>query len=177
MAKKGEQKNRQPKQATKTQPRAYQSRLGQLVGGVWDNVLADALKALAVLFVLALGAWFQVTGDKWQSAVSTESLQPSVEASRVPTRTPIRHEPTAISAIPSPTPEPSTPPSAEHKASPPCPRYDESIVREQEYIVQLGDTMWCIAERAGVSLSALIAANPQIHIPDLIHAGDTIHIP
>jgi LysM repeat protein len=43
--------------------------------------------------------------------------------------------------------------------------------------VHSGDTMSGIASRNGVSLSALIAANPQIHNPNLIYAGQTIHVP
>lgn len=45
------------------------------------------------------------------------------------------------------------------------------------YTVQWGDTMRKIAARYGVSLSALIAANPQIWNPNLIYRGQTICIP
>src|SRR3954471_17492102 len=40
-----------------------------------------------------------------------------------------------------------------------------------------GDTMWGIAGRYGLSLEALIAANPQIRNPSLIHAGEVLHLP
>ena len=43
--------------------------------------------------------------------------------------------------------------------------------------VQQGDTLSAIAARNGVSLQALLAANPQISNPDLIFAGDTINLP
>ncbi len=46
-----------------------------------------------------------------------------------------------------------------------------------EYVVQPGDTMFLIAQRYGVSLEALIRANPQIRNPDLIFPGDIIRIP
>lgn len=46
-----------------------------------------------------------------------------------------------------------------------------------EYIVQAGDTMWLIARRFGVSLDALIAANPQISNPAAIYPGEVIRIP
>jgi murein DD-endopeptidase MepM/ murein hydrolase activator NlpD len=45
------------------------------------------------------------------------------------------------------------------------------------YTVRSGDTLSGIAQRHGVSLSALIAANPQISNPNLIHAGQQINIP
>ena len=45
------------------------------------------------------------------------------------------------------------------------------------YVVKSGDTMFLIAQRFGVSLSALIAANPQITDPNLIYPGDVLCIP
>ena len=46
-----------------------------------------------------------------------------------------------------------------------------------DYQVVSGDTLWDIAQAKGVSLEALIAANPQIANPDLIYPGDRITIP
>jgi GH24 family phage-related lysozyme (muramidase) len=43
--------------------------------------------------------------------------------------------------------------------------------------VRDGDTLSAIAERYGVSLDALLAANPQITDPDLIFAGQRISLP
>ena len=45
------------------------------------------------------------------------------------------------------------------------------------YVVQSGDTLSEIAERFGVSLKALEAANPQIKNPDVIFPGQHIRIP
>lgn len=45
------------------------------------------------------------------------------------------------------------------------------------YTVQSGDTMFRIAQRFGVSLDALIAANPQIPNPNLIFPGQVICVP
>ena len=45
------------------------------------------------------------------------------------------------------------------------------------YTVRPGDTLSGIAERFGVSLDALIAANPQISDPDRIFPGEVITIP
>lgn len=45
------------------------------------------------------------------------------------------------------------------------------------YVVQSGDTMAKIARRFGISLSSLIAANPQIVNPSFIFAGQVISLP
>ena len=45
------------------------------------------------------------------------------------------------------------------------------------YVVQKGDTLWGIAKRHGVSLTALIAANPRIKNPNLIYPGDRVNLP
>ena len=45
------------------------------------------------------------------------------------------------------------------------------------YTVQPGDTMFFIAERYGVSLNALIAANPHITNPALIFPCDVLCVP
>ncbi|WP_440222716.1 LysM peptidoglycan-binding domain-containing protein [Dokdonella sp. MW10] len=46
-----------------------------------------------------------------------------------------------------------------------------------DYTVKRGDTLSAIAQQHGVSLSSLIAANPQISNPNLIHAGQQVHLP
>lgn len=45
------------------------------------------------------------------------------------------------------------------------------------YTVVKGDTLWGIANRYGVKLRSLIAANPQIKNPNLIYPGDRVVIP
>ncbi len=45
------------------------------------------------------------------------------------------------------------------------------------YTVQHGDTLSAIAQRFGVSLAALEAANPQIANPNRIYPGDRVHSP
>ena len=45
------------------------------------------------------------------------------------------------------------------------------------YIVRKGDTLWGIGRKFGVSLTDLIAANPQIKNPNLIYPGDRVNIP
>ena len=46
-----------------------------------------------------------------------------------------------------------------------------------DYLVKKGDTLWGIARRYGVTLAALIRANPQIKNPNLIYPGDRVAIP
>ncbi|GAB7387473.1 hypothetical protein BSNK01_13100 [Bacillaceae bacterium] len=45
------------------------------------------------------------------------------------------------------------------------------------YIVKKGDTMYKIAKKYGVSLNALIRANPHIPNPSLIFPGQIVYIP
>lgn len=45
------------------------------------------------------------------------------------------------------------------------------------YIVKKGDTLWGIAQRCGVTLAALLTANPGIKNPNLIYPGDRVKIP
>jgi len=45
------------------------------------------------------------------------------------------------------------------------------------YKIQAGDTFTSIAQKFGVTLQALKAANPQIPNIDLIHPGDVVNIP
>lgn len=45
------------------------------------------------------------------------------------------------------------------------------------YIVQRGDTLSAIARRFDMPLSAVIASNPQIKDPNLIHVGQVIGVP
>ena len=49
--------------------------------------------------------------------------------------------------------------------------------RTAVYTVRKGDTLWGIAGRYGVALTALIVANHQIKNPNLIYPGDQVRIP
>jgi len=52
-----------------------------------------------------------------------------------------------------------------------------SAPASRDYTVRSGDTMSAIASRHGVSLSALLSANPQIANPNRIYPGQVVHIP
>ena len=73
------------------------------------------------------------------------------------------------SGTPSPTP-PGPQPNPEPGPQP-APGNGGSVT------VQRGDTLSAIAQRNGVSLAALIDANPQIRNPNLIYPGQTVHLP
>ncbi len=47
----------------------------------------------------------------------------------------------------------------------------------RNYVVQPGDSLYRIAQRFGVSLEDLIAANPQLRDPERLNVGQTIRIP
>lgn len=44
------------------------------------------------------------------------------------------------------------------------------------YVIKRGDTLWSIAQQHGVSLDALIKANPQVN-PNIIYPGHVLNIP
>ena len=45
------------------------------------------------------------------------------------------------------------------------------------YVVQVGDTLAKIANRAGTTVSAILAVNPQITNPNIIYVGQVINMP
>ncbi len=47
----------------------------------------------------------------------------------------------------------------------------------QQYYVKSGDTMWKIANRLGIPLSSLIAANPHVVDPNVLNIGDILYLP
>ena len=55
--------------------------------------------------------------------------------------------------------------------------YIKKVYFTEHQNVKKGDTLWGIAKRYGVTLTALIAANPGIKNPNLIYPGDKVVIP
>ena len=54
---------------------------------------------------------------------------------------------------------------------------DTTSGEKETYTVRKGDTLWGIAKKYGVTLTALITANPQIRNPNLIYPGDEVKLP
>ncbi|MBO8127541.1 MAG: SafA/ExsA family spore coat assembly protein, partial [Firmicutes bacterium] len=71
------------------------------------------------------------------------------------------------------TVKPGQPHVGPTQQSPPPPKTCTGFI----YTVQSGDTMFRIAQRFGVSLDALIEANPQITDPNRIFPGQRICVP
>lgn len=46
-----------------------------------------------------------------------------------------------------------------------------------KYLIKRGDTLSEIAQRYGVSVDALVRANPMITDPNKIYAGRTLNVP
>jgi len=77
--------------------------------------------------------------------------------------------PSAASKPPAPKPPAPKPPPAK----PPAPKPPASSA----YVVKSGDTLSGIASRNGTTVSALLAANPQIKNPNVLSVGQHINIP
>ena len=52
----------------------------------------------------------------------------------------------------------------------------DPAVQPAYHRVVKGDTLWAIANTYGIGLSQLIALNPQIKNPNLIHVGDEVRV-
>jgi len=118
-----------------------------------------------------------------QSA-QTPSATPRVAdagAARVPVRTP----PATPTVIPDPDPPTRTPISASTRtspaqSSPPSLSQTRTPVkpasRTRSYTVRRGDTPASIARRAGISIKALMAANPHL-VPTRMRPGQILQVP
>jgi LysM repeat protein len=79
--------------------------------------------------------------------------------------------PTPEPVEPEPTPEPPPP-----EEPTPEPQVTEPPAAGQIYVVQSGDLPVTIAEQFGISVEALLAANPDIN-PNALNIGDELVIP
>jgi hypothetical protein len=72
-------------------------------------------------------------------------------------------------------PPPDLPPPPPPDQPEPEPHPD--VPHPVEHVVETGDPLVRMAASYGVNLRDVIAANPQIHDPDRIYAGQVVHIP
>ncbi len=124
------------------------------------NVGAGALESSTLLRKLnagdyagareEFGRWVHAGGESLEGLVRRRAEEAELFGSRAPTEPPV------------------TPP-IEHPIPSPAPA--------SNYLVQPGDLLGSIAQRSGISLSSLLAANPQIANPNLIYPGQQILIP
>ena len=83
----------------------------------------------------------------------------------------------APTEAPTPAPTDVFAPSAEPTAAPSgAPTATKKPATAKTYTVKKGDTMWAIAEKFGVSLTALKAANPDVE-PTKMRVGTVLVIP
>jgi nucleoid-associated protein YgaU len=83
----------------------------------------------------------------------------------------------APTAVATPAPTDIFLPSPEPTAGPTqAPGPDETAAAGTKYKVKKGDTMWAIAEKFGVTLKALKAANPDVD-PTTMRVGTVLVIP
>jgi N-acetylmuramoyl-L-alanine amidase len=118
------------------------------------------------------------------TALPTKSVSPTLPASTVTARPSAGLSPSptapAVSASPSPAraPSPSAAPSPQAvttatAAPPPAPT---ATAGPRVYVVQSGDTLSGIAEKFGVSVDAIVAAN-GLSSPDDLAEGQKLSIP
>ena len=146
----------------------------------------DPSAALICVAVLVVGC---VAGAPMESATSSATDQAaatdSVSSSAVvaPSSTaPMTMSPTD-SPIASASPEEETSPSPDaagqprsSTAQPPESQRPATCTRATDYVIAAGDTFSAIAKAHGLTLDALLAANPQVADPDRIAVGDRLTI-
>ncbi len=78
--------------------------------------------------------------------------------------------------VPTPAPTDVAPPPAPSAAPSGVPAATELPATGRRYKVKSGDTLWALAERFGVSLTALREANPDVE-PTKMQVGTILVIP
>lgn len=133
-------------------------------GGRRQSRIALAALGLALFAVgAALGAIF--TGRD-----AAERAVPAVSASATPA-------PAAVRASSAPVAGPATAGAIASPASVAAAAAAASGAARHEVVVRRGDTLSGLAQRHGVSLPDMVAANPQIRETDTVITGDTVWVP
>jgi hypothetical protein len=111
---------------------------------------------------------------------SAASASPTAVPTPSPTPAPTGSPPSSPSSSPAATPPPSPSPTVTSPFTPeqlavlkPCPGKPGCY----QYRIKSGDNLHNLATFFGVTYPALLAANPEITKPSVIHVGDRITIP
>lgn len=156
-----------------------------VVGGGTGGVRRLAWIAfVATCTLIAAGFVFWAAGylgrapEAGGSGVPVAETTPSMTGDTLPTEAPATTvvEPTLMLTLFPSTPRPSTSPSPTALPTPTATRVLGPTATPIVYVVQLGDTLREIANRFGVSMADLIAAN-DIADPDRVRAGRRLIIP
>ncbi len=120
------------------------------------------------VLVLAVGVLLAACGSTAPTSVESPSSQPVASSTLAPSVVPDR--PTAT-----PTTAPVQTPGATEAATPTSTA--SAHVVTTTHVVVAGDTLSGLAERTGLSIEQLLAANPQVTDRSLIRVGDRLTIP
>lgn len=189
---------RPPAEPPQRPPRAPAPRLASLVGrpavamrratAVAWLILAGTLVLVIALLTVRGGLTLPPAATPSAGAVlatpgasaSTAAASPSPSPS--PTPSPSPSPSTPASSTPSPTVSPG--PSSSPSASPPFPPDRMALLKAcpgvagcYQYRIKSRDNLHNVATFFGVTYQALLAANPQITNPSVIHVGDPVIIP
>lgn len=109
----------------------------------------------------------------------TASPMPSASPTAKPTDTPVPTDTSIPTATPSATATPTSIPSSTATVAPTAtesPAPASTLASAQSYVVQGGDTPYDIANRYGITVAELMAANPTTN-PRLMRVGQELKIP
>jgi probable HAF family extracellular repeat protein len=150
-----------------------------LVGSPWTVFIGVALLvfgcvASAPIDSATSGATDQVTASDLVSPSVVIAPAATVSVTRSPTESPIASA--SSEAETSPSMDPSSSPTNTPTAQPIGSQQPSTCSRATDYVIASGDTFAAIAKAHGLTLDALLAANPQVADPDRIAIGDRLTI-
>jgi probable HAF family extracellular repeat protein len=149
------------------------------IGSPWTVLIGVA----ALLFGCVASAPIEsATSGATDQAAATDLVSPSVVIAPTatvsmtsgPTESPIASA--SPEAETSPSPDPTAPPTNSPTAEPTGRQQPSTCSRATDYVIASGDTFSAIAKAHGLTLNALLAANPQVADPDRIAIGDRLTI-
>lgn len=141
-------------------------------------LMAIAVAAAGVLFVISMpefnaqaAAVFQATSNPYPGGAMQSPTQPLISGATQAPAVP------ATGATPTLAPTLAPFPNSSNGGNPSNNSAVPVTGSNQQYVVQPGDSLSSIAAAYGVSLNAIVTANPQIANPNLIFPGQIVYIP